>query len=189
MDDDSFTNLGHGWINNLRWDIKEKTAQPEDVELMMDYYSYLYESDEGMPPKILHEISKLLNQVFKEYLDRTANNGQLYGALDAAFGFTRKQGFQNLYKRDEDIATDVARYYLRGNSIRRATLKVSDERQLGRTTIDKAWSLHKMNGIVRVKLELSSQGKQFTPNQLRRALKIEDQLRRKLDSFLKNTGT
>lgn len=188
MNEDKFAKLGPAWINNLRWDIKEKTAQPEDVELMMDYYSYLYESDEGIPTKTLREILKLLNQAFKEYLDRTANNGQFYGALDAAFGFSGKQGFQNLYNRDEDIATDVARYYLRGFSIKKATLKVGYERELGRTTIDKAWSLHKMDGIVRVQLELKSQGKQFTPNQLKRALKIEDQLRKKLDSFLKNTG-
>ena len=107
MNDDKYFNIGPAWINNLRCDIEEKTAQKEDVELMMEYYSQLFESDEGIPPKILREIQRLMNQVFKEYLNRKANK-QFYGSLDAAFGLTRKQGVRNIGQRNEDLATAVA---------------------------------------------------------------------------------
>jgi hypothetical protein len=84
-----FAYLSYSWIDNLRWDIKEKTAQPEDVELMMEFFCYLYQSDEGIPTKILREYSRLFNQVFSEYLNRLKRN-QLSGALEAAFGLTGK---------------------------------------------------------------------------------------------------
>lgn len=42
MNDDRFASIGPAWINNLRWDIEEKTAQKEDVELMMSYYCHLF---------------------------------------------------------------------------------------------------------------------------------------------------
>jgi len=80
--------LGPAWINNLRWDIEEKTVQPEDVELLMEYYCHLYESDEGIPLDILREIIRLINQAFGEYLERK----HITGALKTAFGFKGKQG-------------------------------------------------------------------------------------------------
>ena len=73
MNDEIFAHLGPAWINNLRCEIEEKTAQPEDVELMMEYFCHLFELDEGIPPKILHQLLLLMNQAFKEYIDRKAN--------------------------------------------------------------------------------------------------------------------
>ena len=87
MGDERFSNCTRTWINVLGINIETKTAQIEDVELMMGYYCYLFESDHEIPPEMLG----LFNQIFKEYLKRKASN-QFYGSLDAAFGLTRKQG-------------------------------------------------------------------------------------------------
>ena len=184
MSEDRFANLGPAWINNLRCDIEEKTAQPEDVELMMKFYCHMFESDEGIPREMLQEVSALINQVFKEYLDRK----HITGALEKAFGFKGKQGFQNLYKRNEDIATDVARYYLRRSAIKSAMvegaiLKVAKERDLKKSTIEEAWRGHKVEGIVRYRLELKSQGKDFTLGQIKKAQKIINPINRKIQAI------
>ena len=148
MNDNRFASIGPAWINNLRWDIKEKTAQREDVELMMSYYCHLldchlFDSKE----KNHYEILKLINQIFEEYLDRTANNKQMYRTLDAAFGFTGKQGARDVYQRNQEIATDVARYYLRGKSLKSSILKVCLKYNLGETAVTDAWRFHNMDGI------------------------------------------
>ena len=54
MEEDEFANIGPSWIGNLAFDIRDNTAQPDDVELMMAYYCHLYQSSEGIPPKTLH---------------------------------------------------------------------------------------------------------------------------------------
>jgi len=153
VNEDKFYNISPAWINNLRCEIEKKTAQKEDVELMMEYYNHFFKSNEGIPPEILEQISRLINQVFKEYLDRRENN-QFYGTLDAAFGLTRKQGDRNTGRRNEDIATEVARYYIQrpNYSVRNAMLKVADERKLSATTIEDAWKRNKGEGIMRVRL-------------------------------------
>jgi hypothetical protein len=110
--EDEFSNIGPAWINNLRWDIEEKTAQPEDVELFMRYCCHLYQlyqSPDGIPPKVLSEVLRLIDQVFGEYLERKKKN-QFSGAFEAAFGLTRKQGNRNLEKRNENFATYIARW-------------------------------------------------------------------------------
>ena len=185
MDEDEFENIGPSWINNLVFDIRDNTAQPDDVELMMAYYCHLYQSSEGIPPKTLHQFLRLINQVFGEYLERKANN-QFSGALEAAFGLTRKQGDRNLEKRNEDIATDVARYHIirRDCSIHNATMKVVKDRDLKKSTIETAWKHHKVMAIIRVRLELKHQGKDFNPGQLKRAHKIIDPINRKVQQII-----
>jgi len=188
LDDDIFENLGPAWINRIRWEIEENNAQLEDVELMMKYFSNLYHSEDGFPHKHLREYLKLFDQVFKEYFNRKSDN-QMYGNLDAAFGLTRKQGDRNLDKRNEDIATDLARHHvLNGDSITNATMKISSECNLKKTTIEKAWKVHKMMAIHRLKIELKNEGRGFTPEQLKRALKIEDRENRYFNNYIKNPG-
>ena len=51
MEEDEFANIGPSWIGNLAFDIRDNTAQPDDVELMMAYYCHLYQSSEGIPLK------------------------------------------------------------------------------------------------------------------------------------------
>lgn len=185
MEEDEFENIGPAWINNLRWDIKEKTAQSDDVELMMKYYSHLYQSTEGIPTETLRAFSRLFDQVFEEYFERKEKN-QLAGALEAAFGMTRKQGDRNLDKRNQDIATDVARYHIlpRDCSIRNATLKTAKKWKLQKSTVENAWKHHKVIGIVRVRLELKHKSKDFTPEQIKRAEKINDPINRKVQQMI-----
>ena len=163
--EEEFSKIGPGWINNLRWDIEEKTAQPEDVELFMRYYCHLYQSPDGIPLEDLREVLRLINQVFDEYLNRKKNK-QLKGALDAAFGLTRKQGDRNLEKRNEDIATDIARYRLRGKSVIDAVEMVSGERdELGHSTINEVWRKHKYLAYRRMLLEYKQSGKSLSDEQ------------------------
>ena len=100
--EDEFDNISPWWISNLSCNIEEKTAQPEDVELLMRYYCHLYESPDDFNPKVLREVLRLINQVFAEYLNRKYIKKQESGALDAAFGLTGIQGKQpKLQERDE----------------------------------------------------------------------------------------
>ena len=46
-----------------------------------------------------------------------------------------------------------------------------------------------MDGVFNYKRELQNEGKDFTKVQLERAVKIEERERKKLQNFLKKTGT
>ena len=186
MDDDRFSHLGPAWINRLRGEIEEKTAQSEDVELMMKSYCHLFESDEGIPPDVLRQFLQLINQVFKEYLDRKANR-QFYGALEAAFGLTGKQGTRKTDQRNENIATDIARYYLRDKSLKFSKSEVGIKYKLGRTTIDIAWKNYGLFGIFNVRHELMKAGKDFTIGQWERALKFENKYNKNFNLYVKKT--
>ena len=162
MNQEKFENLSPAWINNLRCDIDENTAQPEDIQLFMEYYCHLYQSSEGIPIKTLHEILKLINQSFNKYLDRK----QFDGALEAAFGFTRKQGDRKSGRRNEDIATDVAKYRLRGKSLSEAVAEVSEQRgNLSHSTINKAWKKFKETAYIRAQIEYGLKGKSLSTKQ------------------------
>jgi len=162
MNQEKFENLGPTWINNLRCDIDKNTAQPEDVLLFMEYYCHMYQSSEGIPLKTLREILKLINQSFDKYLDRK----QFDGALEAAFGFTRKQGSRKPGRRNEDIATDVAKYRLQGKSLSEAVAEVSDQRDnLSHSTINEAWKKFKETAYIRAQVEYGVKGKSLSTKQ------------------------
>ena len=162
MNQEKFENLGPAWISNLRCDIDKNTAQPKDVQLFMEYYCHMYQSSEGIPLKTLREILKLISQSFNKYLDRK----QFDGALEAAFGFTRKQGDRKLGRRNEDIATDVAKYRLQGKSLTEAVAEASDQRDnLSHTTINEAWRKFKETAYIRAQIEYGAKGKSLSTKQ------------------------
>jgi len=164
MNEERFENLGPAWINNLRCNIEGNTAQPEDVQLFMEYYCHLYQSSEGIPLKTLREILKLIDQSFNKYLDRK----QLNGALEAAFGFTRKQGDRNLGRRNEDIATDVAKYRLQGKTLTDAVSEVSVQRDdLSLSIINKAWKKYKETAYIRAQIEFGARGNSLSKKQFK----------------------
>ena len=70
----------------------------------MEYYCYLWETRQSAPK----ELAELVVTIFRKYLRGKKSNG----TLEAAFGFTGKQGVRNLGQRNLDIATDIARYIL-----------------------------------------------------------------------------
>ena len=185
MNVDRFSNLGPAWINYLGWNIAEKTANSEDVELLMSYYCHLFDSEKTIP----YEMQKLINQIFKEYLERTANNRQMYGALNAAFGLTGKQGVRDVNQRNQKIATDVARHYLNGKSNNFSIDEVCRKYELGKTTVTDAWRVYKIEGVFNYQRELRNSGKEFSKSQLKRAVKIEEKENKKIRDFLKKTGT
>jgi len=162
MNSDKFKNCGPGWINNLRCDIDKKDAQPEDIQLFMAYYCHLYQSSEEIPVDTLREILKLINQSFKNYLDRK----QFNGALEAAFGFNGKQGKRKLGRRNEDIATDVAKYRLQGKSVKDAVAKVSGERdELSHSIIYEAWNKYRDTAYIRAQIVFGASGKSLSKKQ------------------------
>ncbi len=69
MDDEQFSDCTRTWINILGLNIDAKTAQIEDVELMLAYLCHLFESNKEIPREVL----SLFNQIFREYLKRKAN--------------------------------------------------------------------------------------------------------------------
>lgn len=168
MNQEKFENLGPAWISKLRCDIDKDTAQPEDVQLFMEYYCHLYQSSEDIPLKTLREMLKLIAQSFNRYLDRK----QFDGALEAAFGFTRKRGDRKLGRRNEDIATDVARYRLQGKPLTKAVAKVSDRRDsLSHSKINEAWKKFKETAYIRAQIEYGVKGKSLSTKQHKRMRK------------------
>ena len=168
MNEDRFENLDPAWINNLRRDIADEKAQPEDIQLFMEYYRHMYQSGEGIPLKALREILKLIDQSFGKYLERK----QFSGALEAAFGFSGIQGDRKLGRRDEDIATDVAKYRLRGKSVKDAVEEVSGERDnLNHETINKAWNKHKETAYIRAQIQIGAKGKSLSTKQFKKMQK------------------
>jgi len=168
MNEERFENLDPAWINNLRRDIDDEKARPEDVQLFMEYYCHLYQSNEGIPLKALREILKLIDQSFNKYLERK----KFSGALEAAFGFTGKQGDRKLGRRDEDIATDVAKYRLQGKSVADAVNEVSGERDdLSHEAIEKAWSKYKETAYIRAQIQIGASGKSLSTKQFKKMQK------------------
>ena len=164
MNEERFENLGPAWISNLRCDIDEKTAQPADVQLFMEYYCHLYQSSEGIPVETVSEILKFINQSFNKYLERKETRG----ALEAAFGFTRKQGDRNLGRRNEDMATDVAKFRLQGKSVTEAVAEVSGQRDdLSHSTINEAWRKYKDTAYIRAQIENGARGKSLSKKQFK----------------------
>ena len=162
MNQEKFEDLGPAWIKNLRHDIDKNTAKPEHVQLFMEYYCYLYQSSEGIPLNTLRETLKLISQSFNNYLDRK----KFDGALEAAFGLTRKQRDRKLGRRNEDIATDVAKYRLQGKSLTEAIAKVSDRRDnLSHSTIEEAWRKFKETAYIRAQIEYGVKGKSLSTKQ------------------------
>jgi hypothetical protein len=158
--------------------IQSNTAEPEDVELMMKYYCHLYDTKEAIP----RELSGLISRIFEDYLDRKSNK-QFYGALEAAFGLTGKQGNRNTDKRNFDIATDVARHYLSGRTVlvTNAVMKVTAERDLGRTTVTNAWKENKYHAVTRIEQEFK---KKRIPISARKQKFVERE-KGKFDEFLR----
>jgi len=164
MEDEKFSNCSPFWLWSLRFDLDDKKNIREDIELVMEYFCHQWAKNEKVPK----EFFQLLNQIFQSYLSRK----QFYGALESAFGFTGKQGERNNEKRDEDLATDIVRLYLAGKSITNAKIIVMRESKLGKTTIEDAWRKHKVFAIVRVRIELRYEGKEFTEKQIKLAEKL-----------------
>ena len=159
MNHEKFENLDSAWISNLRRGIDKNTAQPGDLLLFMEYYCHMYQSGRDIPLNTLREILKLINQSFSKYLERK----EFDGGLEAAFGFTRKQADRKLGRRKEDIATDVARYRLKGKSLPEALAKVSARRDnLSHSTIKKAWEKFKETGYIRAQIEYGAKGKSLS---------------------------
>jgi hypothetical protein len=181
MNEEKFAECSDSWLWSLMFDVRDKEANKEDVELAMEYYCHLFETRQQIPYYLL----KLIDSIFRNYLERRHFNG----ALESAFGFKGKQGVRNIGQRNLDIATDVARFHLRGNTIKLSKSKVCDKYKLGTTAVTDAWGYYNMEGIFNVKRELQKAGKDFTKGQLKRALKIENQVNRKIQSFLNKTGT
>ena len=168
MNQDKFENLSPAWINDLRCDIDKNTAQPGDIQLFMEYYCHLHQSSEGIPSKTLHEILKLINQSFNKYLDRK----QFDGALEAAFGFTRTQGDRKPGRRNEDIATDVAKYRLQGKTLTDAVSEVSVQRDdLSLSIINKAWKKYKETAYIRAQIEFGARGNSLSKKQFKKMQK------------------
>ena len=168
--EEEFENVSPGWINNLRCDIEDKeiAANPDDVELLMRYYCHLYESPDGFPPKVLHQVLRLINHVFDKCLYLKEEEGQLSGVFEAAFGLTGKKGDRKLGGRNEDIATDIARYRLSGKSVTDAVQAVSGERnELSPSIINEAWRKYKDTAYIRVQLEYKRSGKPLSDEQLK----------------------
>jgi len=164
MNADKFMNVDPAWINNLRCDIDENIAQPEDVQLFMEYYCHLYQSSEGIPIEILREILKLIDQAFNKYLDRK----QFNGALEAAFGLTGKQGDRKLGRRNEDMATDVAKFRLQGKSVTQAVEEVSGQRDnLSHSIINEAWRKYKETAYIRAQIEYGARGGSLSKKQFK----------------------
>ena len=168
--EEEFENISPGWINNLRCDIKDKeiAANPDDVELLMRYYCHLYESPDDIPPKVLGEIFKILNHVFSKYLYLREEEGQIAGVFEAAFGLTGRKGVRpSNERRNEEIATDVARYRLSGESVIGAVELVSGERdELSHSVINEAWGKHRDLAYMRMQLEYGYDGKELSEKQL-----------------------
>ena len=163
MNQEKFENLDSDWINNLRREIDKNSALPEDVYLFIEYYCHMYQSSEGIPLKSLRAVLKLINQSFNNYLDRKQLDG---GALEAAFGLTRKEVGRKLGRRNEDIATDVAKYRLRGKSLTEAVAEVSGQRDnLSHSTIKKAWKEFKETAYIRAQIEYGVKGKALSAKQ------------------------
>jgi len=160
--DDKFSKCGPAWINSLRRDIDENTARPRDVQLFMEYYCHLYQSSEGIPIETVREILKFINQSFNKYLERK----QFNGALEAAFGITGKQGDRKHGRRNEDIATDVAKYRLQGKSVTEAVEEVSGERgNLNHSIIHEAWRKFKETAYIGAQIEYGVKGKSLSTKQ------------------------
>ena len=123
-----------------------------------------------------------ISHAFREYLHRKHING----ALEAAFGLTKKQGYRKLEKRNKDIAYDVARYYLDGYKIGDSISKVSFERYLSEKTIEDAWRDKNFNALVRIRQELDSQGKDLTQEQYARGLKVLERSLQKTKTKIEN---
>ena len=181
-DQEKFKDCTRTWINILGINIQGNDAQPEDVELMMNYYCHLYDSEDEIPREILG----LINEIFKRYLDRKANK-QFYGAMDAAFGFTRKQGDRNIDGRNMDIAADVARHWMGGKSITNAVIKVTAKRKLGRTTVTNAWNKNKYFALVGVENEYREKQIPINANKKKLIEKEKNKFDKFLQDFLKKT--
>lgn len=105
--------------------------------------------------------------MFGEYLDRKKKK-QVSGVLEAAFGLTRKQGDRNLEKRNVKIATQIARYRLKGESVTDAVEAVSgEEDELSHSTINEAWRKHKDIAYCRVQLEYKYRGESLSDKQIK----------------------
>jgi hypothetical protein len=184
MSSDKYKKCGPGWINNLRCDIDENTAQPEDVQLFMEYCCHLYKSSEDVPIETVREILKLINQSFNKYLEQK----QFSGALEAAFGFTGIQGDRNLGRRNEDIATDVAKYRLKGKSVIEAVTKVSGQRDdLSHSTINEAWSKSKETAYIKAQIEYGVKGKKLSPKQYKIMEKDLKKIRKRTKKLLSSS--
>lgn len=166
------------WAKNVFADVRNKSGRKDDVELLMSYFCEIFSSTGDVPIEMLEWI----NHAFSEYLHRKHING----ALEAAFGLTKKQGYRKLEKRNEDIAYDVARYYLYGYKIGLSISKVSFERNLSVKTIEDAWRGNCINAFTRIRLKLDSQGKDLTQKQYARGLKVIERSLQKTKTKLEN---
>ena len=105
------------WAINVISDVQNKTGHRDDVELLMSNFCEIFTSNGDVPIELLEWI----HHAFTNYLKRKDTNG----ALEAAFGLTKKQGYRKLEKRNADIAYKVARYHiLDGSKIRDAVIQV-----------------------------------------------------------------
>ena len=104
MSDDQFVNCSPGWLRSLSWDIRDRKAAKEDVELTMKYFCHLQQTSQAIP----NELLSLIEQIFSGYFKRKHFDGE----LEAAFGFTGKQGNRKLERRNSDLATDIMRHYI-----------------------------------------------------------------------------
>ena len=92
--------------------------------------------------------------------------------LVAAVGDTRKQGNRNLGRRDEDMATDVAKFRLQGKSVTEAVAEVSGQRDgLSHSTINEAWRKYKDTAYIRAQIENGARGKKLSKKQFKIMLK------------------
>ena len=167
------------WLRSVYWDIYDKKADREKVELAMEYFCHLRRSEEQIP----HDMLDLIDFIFTNYLERRHFNG----ALEAAFGFSGTQGDRRLEERNERLAIDIARNHLNGRSLKNAKLKVGEEANLCQSSIEEIWRKHKQTGIIACRIGLQMKGKDFSRTQIVKAEKALAKQHKEIEALLGNS--
>jgi hypothetical protein len=77
-----FANCTPARLYSLMCDIQDGKVNKEEVERAMEYYCYLWETQQAAPK----ELTEIVVTIFRKYLRGKRSNG----TLEAAFGFTGK---------------------------------------------------------------------------------------------------
>jgi hypothetical protein len=137
----SDTRLSPSEIFQIFWDVRDGTADPEAVALLLRDYCERFDHGEDIP-RLLQEY---LRDSFAAYLSGERN-------IDVALGLKRaKRGPKRV--DNAHIAVEILRERLQGSSYEDAVAVAEKRCHRERSVVQKAWSEHKCSAVSIVRNE------------------------------------
>lgn len=142
-------------IIQIAFEVRERKADPDDARRVLELFCN--STDGKISPELIHH----LQACFRDHL---------YGGvtLEAALGIAGKRGRPNNGQERVMMALSVLRHRVNGSTYEDSEAAVSEEFHRSESVIREAWSAHKQDALIALRLERAADKYPWTNDEISR---------------------